>query len=531
VQGTDDKLEAATRDFGNHALAVSLLGVYLHKIPGHNISHAAEIPDLDIPEKEGQHPRRMIAAFERCFGEGPEVEVLRMLGLFDRPADTEAIAALRAAPAIPNLTEHVQRLSEADWLRLVHRLRETRLIASESRHQPDLLDAHPLVREHFSQQLRDAYPEAWREANNRLYEHFKQIAKKYPDTIEEMSPLYAAVIQRKDEAFNTAKLGAFGPELVAISGFFYSLWDKPVAGLAEADKAYVLNEAGYDLRALGRLKESAQPMQAGLEARIALEDWKNAAIVAGNLSELYLTIGETASALEYANKGVDLADRSGDALERMDKRTTLADALHQAGRQSEAESLFREAEKMQKDRQPEYPMMYSINGFRYCDLLLSQGKYQEGLSRAEQTIEIARRNNWLLDIALDYLSLGRAHLLQALQEGSQDFTQAAEHLNQAVDGLRQAGTQHHVPSGLLARAELSRVKAEFDKAQHDIEEAMTIAERGEMGLHQADCHLEYARLYLAMRDRADGVSPAGPGGGGAGGNAMSKLASNQDKSK
>jgi hypothetical protein len=29
---------------------------------------------------------------------------------------------------------------------------------------------------------------------------------------------------------------------------------------------------------------------------------------------------------------------------------------------------------------------------------------------------------------------------------------------------------------------------------------MTIAERGEMGLHQADCHLEYARLYLARRD-------------------------------
>ena len=29
---------------------------------------------------------------------------------------------------------------------------------------------------------------------------------------------------------------------------------------------------------------------------------------------------------------------------------------------------------------------------------------------------------------------------------------------------------------------------------------MTIAERGEMGLHQADCHLEYARLYLAMED-------------------------------
>jgi tetratricopeptide (TPR) repeat protein len=178
----------------------------------------------------------------------------------------------------------------------------------------------------------------------------------------------------------------------------------------------------------------------------------------------------------------------------------MADALHQAGRQSEAESLFREAEAIQKEDQPEYPFLYSLSGFRYCDLLLSRGKYQEVLSRAEQTLEWVKTGRWLLAIALDHLSLGRAHRLQALQEGSQDFTQAKEHLNQAVDGLRQAGTQHYAPRGLLARAELYRVQGEFEKAQHDIEEAMTIAERGEMGRHQADCHLEYARLYLAMRD-------------------------------
>ena len=29
---------------------------------------------------------------------------------------------------------------------------------------------------------------------------------------------------------------------------------------------------------------------------------------------------------------------------------------------------------------------------------------------------------------------------------------------------------------------------------------MSIAERGGMGLHQADCHLEHTRLYLAMDD-------------------------------
>jgi tetratricopeptide (TPR) repeat protein len=312
--------------------------------------------------------------------------------------------------------------------------------------------------------------------------------------------VYWRRIRRGNEAFNIKKLGAFGADLIAITRFFVSLWDKPVPGLTEAAKAFILNEAGIDLRALGRLKEAAQPTQAALGAVIALESWENAAQSAGNLSELYLTIGDIALALEYANQSVDLADSSGDAFKRLDMRTALADALHQAGRQSEAESLFREAVELQKEDQPEYPLMYSVGGFRYCDLLLSQGKYQEVLNRAEQTLEWARTQRVLLDIALDHLTLGRAHLLQALQVGNHDFTQVAEHLNQAVDGLRQAGAQHEVPRGLLARAELYRAQGEFKRAQHDIEEAMTIAERGEMGLYQADCHLEYAWLYLAMGD-------------------------------
>jgi hypothetical protein len=72
------------------------------------------------------------------------------------------------------------------------------------------------------------------------------------------------------------------------------------------------------------------------------------------------------------------------------------------------------------------------------------------------------------------------------------------HLQQTVDGLRQAGQQQELPRGLMARAELYRIQGDFAQARRDLDEAMTIATRGEMGLHQADDHLEYARLYLAM---------------------------------
>jgi tetratricopeptide (TPR) repeat protein len=521
VQGTDAELEAAARDFGLHALALNLLAAYLHDIPGHHISNASQIPDLDVPEEAGKHPRRVMTAFERRFGYGPEVELLRMLGLFDRPANSKEIAALRAAPPLPGLTEHIQGLSDAEWLRLLAKLRQVRLIAPQSRHRPDMLDAHPLVREHFGQQLRQEHPDAWREGHSRLYEHLKATAKEYPDTIEEMAPLYAAVahgcqagrhqealdevywrrISRRTEHFSAHKLGAIGADLVALSGFFDPPWHRPSTGLTEAAKAFVLNAAAYHLWAIGRLAEAPQPMQAGLEIDIAREDWKNAARDAGNLSDLYLASGDLAQALATARQGVDLADRSGEWEEQVINRTSLADALHQAGRLTEAETAFREAEETQKARQPQFPLLYSVQGFQYCDLLLGQEKYQEVQSRATQTLEWGGDEYWLLGIALDHLTLGRAHLLQAQQDGTNDFTQAVAHLNQAVDGLQQAGHQWMLPRGLLARAKLRRVMGNMAGAQRDLEVALSIATRGGMRLFEADCHLEYARQHLACGEK------------------------------
>jgi tetratricopeptide (TPR) repeat protein len=260
-----------------------------------------------------------------------------------------------------------------------------------------------------------------------------------------------------------------------------------------------LNWAGFCLRALGRLAETAEPMQAGLEAYEGEEDWKNAATVAGNLSELYVTVGNLTRALDYyARQSVELADRSGDAFERLKQRYKLAYAIYQAGQLEEAEASFREAEVMQKERQPGYPLLNSLPGNWYCELLLGQGKYHEAQSRAARTLEWTQQaGGSLLSIALDHLSLGRAHLLQAQQEGTGNYTQAATHLDQAVDGLRVAGRQDYLPRALLARAALRRATGEADRARVDLDEAAATAERGGMRLYQADCHLEYARLYLA----------------------------------
>jgi hypothetical protein len=93
-------------------------------------------------------------SYQIWFGEGPELSVLRMLGLFDRPADEKAVGALLTSPAIPGLTESFTDLSPIQWRAILARLRRARLLAGEDPYNPGHLDTHPLVREYFGEQLR-----------------------------------------------------------------------------------------------------------------------------------------------------------------------------------------------------------------------------------------------------------------------------------------------------------------------------------------------------------------------------------------
>ena len=525
VKGTHAELVEAAAEFHGHALALSLLGSYLATVHEGEVRKRDLIPHLiDKEEQPGYHAYRVMASYEHWLAATPELDLLYLMGLFDRPAAKGAIDALLAPPVIAGLTSNLQNLPFAKLQFVLHRLRDLRLLAEKDTSRPNTLDCHPLVREHFGENLRQQNPAAWQEAHSRLYEYYKNLpAKHLPDTLEEMEPLFAAVahgcqagrhqealekvywerIRRGKEAYSVHKLGAFGADLSALSNFFEVLWSQPASGLKDDDKAVVLSWAGFRLRALGRLREAAQPLQAGMEASAQKEDWIGAAQDAGNLSELYLTLGEVSQAVASVRQSVDFADRSGDGFQREVARTQSGDALHQFGELTEADKFFREAEAMQQQRQPEYSYLYSVQGFRFCDLLLSQGQYQEVQKRARQTLEWSTNEKFLLDIALDKLSLGRAFLLQALAKTTDSslrasvFNQARDYLQQAVAGLREAGVQEYLSRSLFARAACYRAQNEFAPAWADLEEAREIAERGEMKLFLADYHLEAGRVALA----------------------------------
>jgi len=557
VKGRASELLAASREFGNHALTLTLLGGYLSRACKGDIRRRKEVDLAGAAKRKGGHALRVIGIYTHWLGEGPELAALRLLGLFDRPVGPKTLAALRAKPAIPGLTEPLMDLGEEEWQSALSNLREHGLLLPADPNQQGTLDAHPLVRVFFQEELEKQRPEAWQAGNLRLYEHFEKEAPDLPDTLEAMEPLFTAVIhgcragrqqeafaevyrrriQREDEFFSGNKLGAFGSDLSALSGFFDRPWDQPSASLTSAAQAFLFNEAGFCLRALGRLAEAVQPMEVGLERRVLLDDLDNAAISAGNLSELNLTLGEVERAVAFGKQGVNLADRSANAFQRMNQRAKLADALHQVGHWEESAEALREAEALQAEDQPQYPRLYSLAGYRYSDLLLSRGEPEDGsvLDGLVADPEAARRfreacqevreraavlleegtraGDSLLELGLYHLSLGRAHLGLALtaprsaapgKEAETDFAKATEHLDHAVEGLRRSGNEDDLPRGLLARAALRRLRGDLPAAEADLTEALEIAERGSMRLHECDEHLEWARLCRQRGDR-DGL--------------------------
>ena len=111
---------------------------------------------------------------------------------------------------------------------------------------------------------------------------------------EACDKVYFARIKRRDENYSSRKLGAFGADLGAVACFFEPPWSRVSPALTEADQAWLLNEAAFRLRALGRLAEALDPMRVSGEMDVKVKQWKGAAISYSNLSELELTLGRRA---------------------------------------------------------------------------------------------------------------------------------------------------------------------------------------------------------------------------------------------
>ena len=273
VKGDPSELRSASDEFSGHCLALTLLGSYLTDAYNGDIRYRKEVSkQLAHDVRQGAHARKVMESYQAWLGEGPELSVLRMLGLFDRPADEKAIATLLTAPVIPGLTESLTDLNRTEWRTILAKLRRARLLAEEDPQNPGQLDTHPLVREYYGEQLRSQLAESWKECNSRLYHYYRMLAPQLPDNLREMEPLFLAVIcgcnaglfrealheiyipriQRGIAYFAANVLGAREPLLSVLVHFFeHGHWGSLVEtgferkNLTAEDQLFILMQASY----------------------------------------------------------------------------------------------------------------------------------------------------------------------------------------------------------------------------------------------------------------------------------------------
>jgi len=277
VKGDEVELRSASDDFRGHCLALTLLGSYLTDAYDGDIRRREEVSArLAHDLRQGSHARKVMESYQSWLGEGPELAVLRMLGLFDRPADEQTFGVLLKSPAIPGLTESLTDLRPTEWQTILAKLRRARLLAREDPHNPGQLDTHPLVREYFGEQLRSQQTDAWKECNRRLFHYYQTLVPQLPNSFTEAEPLFSAVIcachaglfrealhevyvpriQRRNACFAANVLGATGRLLSALVHFFeHGRWGALVETAVEGqsltveDQLFILLQAGLYLTA------------------------------------------------------------------------------------------------------------------------------------------------------------------------------------------------------------------------------------------------------------------------------------------
>ena len=508
VWGADRELKATAHEFEGHPLALDLLASFLKETQFGDVRRRdhvrAYLADPDNPRHD--HAKRVMESYENEWLARQPVllAIMQMVGIFDRPASRKCLFGLRRSPVIDGLTDRITNLDDKNWQRAVFRLREVRLLAPSDKSEPGSLDAHPLVREWFGEKLRQTNSTTWKAAHSRLYEPLRDTTKekRFP-RLKDLAPLYQAIahgcqadrfqdalneiyrkrisqIYRNGELkyYSIDSLGAIGSDLAALSWFFDKPYEVPASSLSRSDQMLVQGTAGSFLRILGRVTESIPTEYSALKLALDIEDWVNSAIGAFNLMLAELHAGELANAEKIGAQSVIYAKNSADKRLSIDAMANHAFALFAMGRRVHAKELFDQCEQIQKQFDAAR-FLYTDRGHHYCELLLANGEWQQVYDRAIEAMTISEGNRWVVHLAQDNLSLGRALVGISLENHQDDNlrrskTRAADEevstglsrvfvprhksKNCRVDLLRALASAETLETGQVQRATLTRLR-------------------------------------------------------------------------
>ena len=436
VKGTRAEIAQAVAPYGGHPLSVSLLARAIVEDPEMkgDIRVAGEYTVLNQLKGKSGHDILEVA-YNQTSAE--RRELLSRIAAFRSPMDYEAIkavAALKPASLKPAIAELVKR---------------GLLFREDERY-----DLHPIVRQYAYDRLSDKEG-----VHSRLQEYFE--ARPTPERVESLEDLTPTIelywhmvgAGRFDAAFKLFRdrlaeplyfrFGAYERRIELLGALFPEGEDRSPKLSKESDQAWTLN----------------------------------------GLANSYSLAGQPRRAVPLFEMDIAILEKLGDTRTLPTPLGNLADDQMKLGRLLAYEGRFAEAERELSFKDGTVGSHKSVQTAYWALLNVLQSNFASSLRYSSEALAAAGEAQFEAQAVWALWLLGWAHT--ALD----DRANAERHLNEALTRCRRINMVDHEPSILLALARLNRDRETALKA-------LTIADRCEFRLDQADIHNLLAQLAL-----------------------------------
>lgn len=499
VKGSRSEIEAASHISGSRPLALRLLAGLTSKdkeMPG----------DVQATEKHAslQAPRgaRLDAMLKLSYDDlgRAEQSLLSKIAAFRSPVDYEAVSIFKTQKKEKQFDDALDELIDRG------------LLFFDREHVR--YDLHPLVREYAYERLEDKVS-----VHERLAEYFATLPVPEDEevrSVEDLAPLielyhHTVGAGRYDDAYRLYAvrldralyftLGAYQTSIELLLALFPEGEHQPSLQMDEGGLVSALNDlacayslSGQSRRALP-LTERLMVIEKGLGRKEVLP------IEHQNLADDEIKLGALADAESDLRKSIDIAKEAGDAFDVAGGHRELGWGLAYKGQRENAEREFAQSEAYyQRTRSKE--ALSIIESYRAQNALLA-GDPESALKAARlarflaeesarEDIPVERnfvRAEWLIGATLVAMAQGSRQRDINLNEGE-------THLTEALKRCRKINLVELEPDILLSWARWYQAKGNRDAALEQADEALSIADRCEYRLNQADIHNFLAALEM-----------------------------------
>ena len=505
VGGSDEARIEVGNHLHGHPLALRLFAATLSTLPYDNpellyTSIFAECIDSTNYQLEDKL-KRLLDFYEKQLPD-TRIAILGIISLFRTPIPSKKVIALAG-----RLAETLQPLGslrdDTIYKELEVLSREGLLLKENGENRVVVFSCHPILRDHFRRKLLSIDARVAKSVALYLTERpsISEIS-----SLEELEPVVSSIemlqeaggFQHADELFRERlrdgyifqRLPAYQVGFQCAAGFVSNAHRRE-----QCEKELSLERLGYYWDSVALFAsysgESANASQAYRSAQTLYSengDHLRLAISERNYGDLQVNLGHLAEAEAIFKRTLDWAQYTGNKREELFSLAHLAHVLGLQGSVKAAIANFELANKIQKLRKNR--PLFSLRGILWAELLLRMGKVSDAKNLTEENIRYCEDCGWISQVGMCNYLLGRILTL----EGQLDS--ADEILRYAENTVREGHMSTFLAKVLLAQAEISRRRREWDDALKRIDMAKSIFEPRSLLVIKADALVLQARSFL-----------------------------------